>query len=223
MAEKFKGKDKNDLIEYLKGKKVIKSPEVETVMLDVDRGNYCKLNPYEDGPQMIGFGLTISAPRMHAHVLECLNDKLKDGTKALDIGFGSGYLTVCMALLLNKGQKGVMVGMDRIPDLVAKITEDIKKDKPDLLESKKIRLIVGDGLMGYEAEAPYDVIHVGVAVPTVPQLLIDQLNLGGRLLIPVGPRGQSQTLQQIDKLPNGMIKVTSLMGISYEFAKTGHL
>lgn len=73
-------------------------------MLSVDRGHYSKSNPYMDSPQGIGFGVTISAPHMHAHALELLKDQLTTGTRALDVGSGSGYLTACMAVML--GPKG---------------------------------------------------------------------------------------------------------------------
>lgn len=71
-------------------------------MLAVDRGNYTKIYPYMDSPQVIGYGATISAPHMHAYALELLKDHLKKGEKALDVGSGSGYLTACMALMVGK-------------------------------------------------------------------------------------------------------------------------
>lgn len=71
-------------------------------MMAVDRGNYVKNNPYMDAPQAIGYGVTISAPHMHAHALELLKGHLVSGEKALDVGSGSGYLTACMALMLGE-------------------------------------------------------------------------------------------------------------------------
>ena len=82
------GKDNNDLISQLKRNKIIKSPRVEEAMKKVDRGNYCSLSPYMDSPQAIGYGVTISAPHMHAHALEMLKDHLYEGAKALDVGSG---------------------------------------------------------------------------------------------------------------------------------------
>ena len=82
------GKDNNDLISQLKRNKIIKSPRVEEAMKKVDRGNYCSFSPYMDSPQAIGYGVTISAPHMHAHALEMLKDHLYEGAKALDVGSG---------------------------------------------------------------------------------------------------------------------------------------
>ena len=70
-------------------------------MLRVDRGYFSPTDPYMDSPQSIGYGVTISAPHMHAQALEVLHDHLKEGSKALDIGSGSGYLTACMAIMVH--------------------------------------------------------------------------------------------------------------------------
>lgn len=86
------------------GNGIIKSARVEEAMSHVDRGNYSPRNPYMDAPQGIGYGVTISAPHMHAHALELLKEQLVPGERALDVGSGSGYLTACMALML--GEKG---------------------------------------------------------------------------------------------------------------------
>jgi protein-L-isoaspartate(D-aspartate) O-methyltransferase len=67
----------------------------------VDRGHYSKVNAYSDSPQGIGYGVTISAPHMHAQALEYLADHLQEGATCLDVGSGSGYLAACMALMVN--------------------------------------------------------------------------------------------------------------------------
>ena len=70
-------------------------------MLAVDRCFFSPQDPYIDSPQSIGYGVTISAPHMHAHALEILKDHLKEGSKSLDVGSGSGYLTACMAIMVS--------------------------------------------------------------------------------------------------------------------------
>lgn len=71
-------------------------------MMSVNRSHYCKTTPYMDAPQSIGYGVTISAPHMHAHALELLKGQLINGEKALDVGSGSGYLTACMSIMLGE-------------------------------------------------------------------------------------------------------------------------
>lgn len=108
-------------------------------MLLTDRGNYAKHNAYTDAPQGIGYGVTISAPHMHAHALELLKDHLIAGERALDVGCGSGYLTVCMALMV--GETGKAIGIDHIPELVEFARTNIERDKPSLFERDRVKLI----------------------------------------------------------------------------------
>lgn len=82
------GKDNNDLVSQLSRNDILKTQRVIEAMRKVDRGNYCNYSPYMDAPQSIGYGVTISAPHMHAHALEILKDNLFEGAKALDVGSG---------------------------------------------------------------------------------------------------------------------------------------
>ncbi|ORX80929.1 protein-L-isoaspartate O-methyltransferase [Anaeromyces robustus] len=201
-----------DLCDYLTRNGDINSQKVYDVMLKVDRKDFSPLFPYVDSPQSINYNVTISAPHMHAYCLEFLKDHLKEGGRALDIGFGSGYLTAAMSKMM--GDKGVVVGIEHIKELCDFAKESISKNHKDLLDSKKIVLIEGDGRKGYKEMGPYDCIHVGAAAEVLPKDLVDQLAYGGRLVIPVGSEGE-QYINIVDKDKNGNVTVNKACGVRY--------
>ncbi|XP_055524319.1 protein-L-isoaspartate(D-aspartate) O-methyltransferase [Wyeomyia smithii] len=219
MAWRSRGLSNADLIRQLQEYGVIKSEAVAQAMTATDRKFYIasNLNPYVDSPQRIGHGATISAPHMHAYALELLENHLKADSKVLDVGSGSGYLTACFAryILRHENSTGIVVGIEHHPKLVELGKNNIKADDETLIDTGKVILIEGDGRQGCKEYAPYDCIHVGAAAPETPQELINQLKPGGRLIVPVGPDGGTQYLEQYDKDGNGKVSKTRLMGVMY--------
>lgn len=131
---------------------------------------------YEDHPIPIGWGQTASQPSLQAHYLDIVRPGPRD--RVLEIGTGSGYLTALLAQMVDR-----VYSVERIRELSVRARRAL-----DLLELRNVALLVGDGSIGWRKFAPYDVILVSAASPSVPPALLAQLADGGRLLIPVGSR-----------------------------------
>ena len=201
-----------NLCQELVQKNWIQCQKVLDVMMQVDRADFAPTNPYENNPQCIGYNVVISAPLLHAYCLEVLRDYLVEGSTALDIGFGSGYLTVAMSKMMN--DKGCVVGIEHIKDLYDWGTQNISKHHKNLIENKSIELICGDGRLGYKKKAPFKCIHVGAASMEPPKEFLEQLDFGGRLVMPLGPQGD-QYIYLIDKDLKGNISYIKGLSVRY--------
>lgn len=173
----------------------ITDKRVLDAMLKVPRHLFVSENQrseaYNDYPLPIGYGQTISQPYMVAIMTQLL--RLTGKEKVLEIGTGSGYQTAILAELADKVY-------------TVEIIEELSMDAQYLLKElgyKNIEFKIGDGYLGWEEFAPYDVIIVTCGPENIPQPLIDQLAEGGRLVIPVGT--EFQTLTIVEKV-NGKLK-----------------
>ena len=207
-----------ELCEHLQRDGMLKSDKVYKALMSVDRADFSPHGPYEDRPQSISYGVTISAPHMHAYCLELLKDHLKIGGKALDVGFGSGYLTVAMSKMME--DKGTAVGIEHIKELCDFANKNISKHHKNLLNSKKVILINGDGRKGCPEYGPYDCIHVGAAAEQIPKVLVDQLAKGGRMFIPIGLDPDNQYIYVVDKDLNGNVTCKKTISVCYVLLTT---
>jgi protein-L-isoaspartate(D-aspartate) O-methyltransferase len=149
---------------------------------------------------------------MHALCLEELKDCLREGSVALDVGCGSGYLTSCMAQMV--GNSGKVYGIDHIRDLILLSEANTRKGNPNLLEAGIVKYIVGDGRLGLAEFSPYDAIHVGAATKEIPQQLLDQLKVGGKMIVPVGD-AFGQELLLVEKKEDGKLCKKTVTGVIY--------
>ena len=193
--------------------KFIASEKVANVMLEVDRGDFAPNNFYLNRPIYIGYNVTISAPHMHAFALEHLAPFCTKGAKILDIGSGSGYLTVALSKMTN--DSGTVVGIEHIPELYEFGIKNVRKHHANLIDSGKIIFVNEDGRKGYKKYGPYKVIHAGAASEQLPQEIIEQLDYNGRMFIPIGPKGETQNIYLIDRDQNGKITYRSILSVCY--------
>ncbi|ODT04794.1 MAG: protein-L-isoaspartate O-methyltransferase [Gemmatimonadetes bacterium SCN 70-22] len=144
---------------------------------------------YEDSSLPIGSGQTISQPSVHARYLQLL--QLQGTERVLEIGTGSGYQTVLLAHLAAQ-----VFSIERVAPLLEKARAVVRE-----CGSRNVSFLLGDGTIGWRQYAPYDAILVSAASPDLPQPLVDQLAVGGRLLIPLGNRDE-QMLTMVTRLPD---------------------
>ncbi len=144
------------------------------------------MRAYGDHPLPIGEKQTISQPFMVAYMIEAL--RLNKNFRVLEIGTGSGYQTAILAEICEK-----VFSVERIKSLAQKAHRLLEQ-----LGYHNFQILVDDGSKGWLEKAPFDGIIVSAAAPRIPPLLCEQLNEGGRLIIPVGDE-RSQTLRLIYK------------------------
>lgn len=149
---------------------------------------------YEDHPLPIGEGQTISQPYMVATMLDAL--ALSPLDKTLEVGTGSGYVTALLAELAAD-----VVSMERHAALA-----DSARVILSHLGYPNVKVMTGDGTLGFPPAAPYDAIVVSAAATEVPRELLEQLAEGGRMIIPVGVE-DAQQLQLIEKR-NGQLRTS---------------
>lgn len=138
---------------------------------------------YEDRPLRIGKGQVITQPSLVARMAEAAGPGPDD--VVLEVGTGSGYGAAILSRVA-----GHVFTLDRFPELVEEARRRFRE-----LGYENITAAVGDGTLGWEEHAPYDaVVCTAGSPPEVPRPLREQLRIGGRLVIPVGPRRTSQQL-----------------------------
>ena len=162
---------------------------------------------YEDTALPIGYGQTISQPYIVARMTEAL---LEGGAteSVLEVGTGCGYQTAVLAPLVTQ-----LYTIERIEPLLTRARGRLKE-----LGVRNVRFRHGDGSLGWKSHAPFDGILVAAAPLTVPDALIKQLKMGGRLVGPIGPDGEQQLVrltrreQRVDREMLGAVAFVPLLG-----------
>jgi len=151
----------------------------------------------------IGHDQTISQPYIVALMTDLA--QVAPGDRVLEIGTGSGYQAAILAEL------GVEVYSIEIVRELGRRAADVLTE----LGYDNLHLRIGDGYQGWPEAAPFAAIIVTAAPPEIPQALVDQLAVGGRMVVPVGPQGTSQTLKVIEKQADGEISTREVIPVGF--------
>lgn len=146
-----------------------------------------KSQAYKDNALPISSGQTISQPFIVARMTELL--ELSGQEKVLEIGAGSGYQTAVLASLARK-----IFAIERLPSLV-----DEANRRLQMLGFRNFTLKAGDGTEGWDTYKPFDAILVAAGGPSVPETLVQQLKIGGKLVIPIGEDQRKQNLIRVTR------------------------
>ena len=153
---------------------------------------------YFDQPLPIGFGQTISQPYIVALMIDAVG--IAPGDKVLEVGAGSGYAAAILGRLARS-----VVAIERVPELAASARERLAA-----LGLANVRVVEGDGTLGWPEAAPFDAILAAASGREVPPSLLDQLAPGGRLVMPMGAPRAVQTLLMVTRREDGTLDRTDL-------------
>jgi len=176
----------------------LKTPEIINAFRKVKREDFLRPGDKDkaevNAPLSIGYGQTISQPLTVAFMLELLQAKL--GDKVLDIGSGSGWTIALLAEIV--GEQGRIYGVELISEL--KKFAQTNVIKYNFINKGIVQIFCSDGYKGLPDYAPFDKIIVAAAAEEIPQELLKQLKVDGRMVLPVGGQYQSQDMVVIDKV-----------------------
>jgi len=185
----------------------VRDPLVLAAMRTVPREQfvpeYLSHAAYEDSPLPIGAGQTISQPYIVAFMVEAL--LLRGGEKVLEIGAGSGYAAAVLAQIASQ-----VFTIERIGQLAEMATANVA-----VAGCRNVHVRHADGTEGWADEAPFDAILVSAGAPDVPNSLMQQLTLGGRLVVPVGRNRHVQELVRIIRIEKDEFDREDLAGVRF--------
>ena len=185
----------------------VKDETVIAAMLAVPRHEFVpeeyREMAYRNHPLPIGFGQTISQPYMVAKMTESI--EVEAGDKVLEIGTGSGYQSAVLAEVVD-----VVYTVEIIGELL-----EIARETHERVGYDNIVSLNADGYFGWEEHGPFDAIIVTAAPDHVPTPLVQQLKIGGRMIIPVGPVGGFQRLWLVKRVSEDEVTTTNLGDVRF--------
>ena len=182
-------------------------PRVMNAMSEVDRKLFVPEEiaayAYVNQALPIKSNQTISQPYIVALMTHLLEPNEDD--RVLEIGTGSGYQAAVLSKLVQQ-----VYSIEIIPELAKDAAERLKK-----LDFENVEVKVGDGWFGWKEHAPFDSIIVTAQAPAIPDMLVDQLKIGGRMVIPVGTESHVQTLELVTKSSDNKLDRKRILSVVF--------
>ena len=178
--DNFRSAEREEMVRRQIEVRGVKNPLVLQAMRTVPRHLFVPASysreAYQDYPLPIGNGQTISQPYIVAVMTELLSPEKDD--RVLEIGAGSGYQAAVLAAC-----GAMVISVERIPEIADLAMENLTR-----AGTRNVQVLCLDGTMGYPEKAPYDGILITAGTPRIPEILLEELADGGRLVAPVGDR-----------------------------------
>ena len=195
------------MVETQIARRGVRNPRILDAMRKVPREKFVEEGleelAYEDSPLPIGEGQTISQPFVVAHMIDAAG--LEPGDRVLEVGTGSGYAAAVIAEIAAE-----VFTIERHAALGEAARRRLKT-----LGFDNVELRIGDGTRGWPEKAPFDAIIVAAGGPAAPAALKEQLEIGGRLIVPVGEERRSQRLIRVTRLAAGRFEEEDLGGVMF--------
>jgi len=204
-------REKREKVRWLVEQGFLRSQRILQAMIEVPREEFVPETyrdyAYLEVPLPLpGRDATISCPHSYPMFYEAL--ELRENDRFLEVGAGSGYGAALAREIVGKGGRVVSIEIDEETYRFAKRN----LERTGYLD---ILLLLGDGSLGYPAEAPYDKICITAACPKIPDPLIRQLKRGGKLIAPIGRPGLVQDLVLLEKGRDGTLKTSFVEEVLY--------
>jgi protein-L-isoaspartate(D-aspartate) O-methyltransferase len=198
--------ERAQMVELQLRRRGISDPRLLRAFLDVPREEFVPADErrfaYEDSPLPIPEGQTISQPFVVAVTASAL--RLRPTDRVLEVGTGSGYAAAVLSRLAAE-----VYTVERHAPLATEATVRLER-----LGYSNVHVRYADGTLGWPEHAPFDAIAVAAASPEVPRPLLEQLAVGGRLVIPVGS-AQSQVLTSVTQPSAGVFRSEAIMPVQF--------